>query len=160
MLTQETVNNLFDYKDGKLYWKVCPNRKVQKGSEAGTKRKDGYRVVRINGKGCLSHRLIWLMHHSNLPKFIDHIDGNTENNMIENLREATHSENMHNLKTPKHNTSGIKNVSFDKSRKKWFVSIRVNDVMKNLGRYDDLELAELVAVEARHKYHGEFARHN
>jgi hypothetical protein len=32
--------------------------------------------------------------------------------------------------------------------------------MKYLGIYEDIELAELVAIEARQKYHGEFARNN
>jgi hypothetical protein len=29
----------------------------------------------------------------------------------------------------------------------------------NNGSFEDLELAELVAIEARNKYHGDFARH-
>jgi hypothetical protein len=34
----------------------------------------------------------------------------------------------------------------------------INGVAKHLGQFEDLELAELVVIEARKKYHGEFAR--
>ena len=36
---------------------------------------------------------------------------------------------------------------------------RVNKKPKYIGVYEDLELAELVAMEARNKYHGQFANH-
>jgi hypothetical protein len=39
------------------------------------------------------------------------------------------------------------------------VKINVNKNTKSLGTFKDLELAELVAMEARNKYHGNFANH-
>jgi hypothetical protein len=39
------------------------------------------------------------------------------------------------------------------------VHIRINRKKKNLGYYADIELAELIAIEAREKYHGTFANH-
>ncbi len=62
-------------------------------------------------------------------------------------------------KTPKTNKSGVKNVSWYKSLNKWVVSMRVKNTAKTIGYFDDLELAELVAIEARNKYRGEFANH-
>ncbi len=44
--------------------------------------------------------------------------------------------------------------------KKWAVNVCLNNKNKRFGRYDDIELAELVAQEVRAKYHGEFARNS
>ena len=46
-----------------------------------------------------------------------------------------------------------------KDKNKWQAFIYLEGKQKNLGHYDDLELAELVAQEARLKYHGDFANH-
>lgn len=58
----------------------------------------------------------------------------------------------------KPNNTGIKNVSWEAAKQKFRVALQVNKVRKFFGYFDDLELAELVAVEARAKYHGAFAR--
>ena len=133
---------------------------MKKNDFAGKKRKDGYIDIKINGKIYLAHRLIFLYHHGYLPKYIDHIDGNQLNNKVENLREATQQENCKNSKISKANTSGVKNVSFNKKSKKWQVSLSIDKKLKHIGFYDDLELAEFVAIEARNKYYKEFARHS
>ena len=57
------------------------------------------------------------------------------------------------------NTSGVKGVSWRRKSKKWTVRVTVDGEYKSFGSYDDLELAELVAIEARNKYHKEFANH-
>ncbi|MGI9141705.1 MAG: hypothetical protein ACR2IJ_00810 [Fluviibacter sp.] len=56
------------------------------------------------------------------------------------------------------NRSGSKNVSFDKKTGKWRVCLYRMNRQINIGRFDDLELADLVAAEARAKFHGSFAR--
>ena len=73
--------------------------------------------------------------------------------------QKSDTKNGKNRKTPKNNTSGVKGVSWHKRSKKWVVSIGVNWKRKALGYFDDLDLAELVSIEARNKYHGEFANH-
>jgi hypothetical protein len=158
-MNQTKLKNLFDYVDGKLFWKVANSPRIKVGQEAGYLRKDGYRYVQIDCKGYRSHRLIFLLHNGYLPTEIDHVDGDLTNNKINNLREATRDQNMFNTKTPRHNTSGIKGVSWYKATGKWSVHIGVNNKKLFFGRYKDLELAELVAIEARNKYHGQFARH-
>ena len=92
-------------------------------------------------------------------KCIDHIDGNGTNNKIENLREATQSQNLCNIKRKSSNKSGVKNVVWCESSNKWGVFLKVNGRQKYFGVYPDIELAELVAVEARNKYQGQFANH-
>jgi hypothetical protein len=148
---------LFTYKDGELYWQNCPKTNLN-GTKAGYLNNTGYLRVKINQKGYLIHRLIYVSHHGYLPKMIDHINGNPLDNRIENLREATSYENQYNAKARKDNYSGIKGIGWNKTKKKWIVRIRINGVRKHLGAFEDLELAELVILEARDKYHKEFAR--
>ena len=159
ILTKELLNEYFEYKDGELYWKKTFSKKVKIGSKVGGINSEGYVLIGFNGKRYLAHRLIFLMHYGYLPKVIDHSDNNKLNNNIKNLRVATKAENGHNSKISKANTSKAKGVSWDKQRKKWVVHISLNCKNKFIGRYEDLELAELVAIEARDKYYGKFAKH-
>jgi len=158
MITKEYLNNIFDYKNGHLYWKVA-KQGIKTGDKFGCLRNDGYIVGNLDRKNVREHRLIFMLHHGFLPKVIDHIDGNSTNNCIENLREATHSRNSMNQKLNSKNTSGVKGVSWKKDRQKWHVRVKINQKDKHLGYFDDIELAELVAMEGRNKYHGQFARH-
>ena len=159
MITKELLHELFEYKDGHLYWKVSRSQRVKVGNKAGGVHKpSGYYHIEFNSKKYKGHRLIFLMHHGNLPKVIDHIDGDKLNNKIENLREATQQQNCYNSGMKKLNTSGVKNVHLHKPTNKWLVQLMVNGKKKYFGLYEDLELADLVAQEARDKYFGEFAR--
>lgn len=150
MLTKDQLHTLFEYVDGEL---------IRKGKVAGSINKRNYKCIYVEGKIYKAHRLVFLYHHGFLPKQIDHIDGNTLNNKIENLRAANNSKNMMNRGMMKNNTSGSKGVFFDKETNKWRVAIRLNTQLHSFGRFEDKELAELVAIEARNKYHKEFANH-
>lgn len=153
-VTQELLKELFEYKDGNLYKKTNPEVKV--GSPKG----DGYLITCIENKMYRLHRLIYLMHYGYLPKILDHIDTDRSNNRIENLRPTTQISNQWNRKVGKANSSGVKNVTWHKTGKKWCVELRLHGKHKSFGLYEDLELAELVAIMAREKYHGTFANHN
>jgi hypothetical protein len=107
-LTQDEAHRLFEYRDGVLYWKVRPlsdfktkGRHVQwnerygyqhVGSCAGT-----YVNVSINKIRYQAHRIIFLMHYGYLPKVVDHINGNSRDNRIGNLRVLC--PNCHSLKS-------------------------------------------------------------
>lgn len=159
MITQELAHKLFEYKDGHLYWKSMPyQRNDLIGTEAGTSDGDR-RQITINKKHYKTHRLIYLMFHGYMPKEIDHIDTNSLNNLIENLRPANRSEQVCNTSLRKNNKSGTKGVSWDSNRNKWVVVVSKNNKTVYRDRFKNLELAQLVAIEARDKYHGSFARH-
>jgi len=158
MITQELVRSIFDYVDGVLYWKVKKSNATKIGQAAGSlDKKTGYYRIHVNSKMQKTHRLIFLYHHGYLPDYVDHIDNNKTNNRIENLREATKSQNCMNQKISTRNTTGIKGVMWHKRDKKWFVQLRVNSKCHSFGYYDDKELAELVAIEATNKLHKEFS---
>lgn len=158
-LTKDYLHQIFEYKDGELFWKIKKGS-IRPNTKAGSLDKANNRFhVQINRKFYKLHRIIYLMHYGYLPKEIDHKDGNPSNNKVENLREANSSQNNYNQKIRKNNTSGVKGVTWDKNRQKWHVQVICNKKPVFQCRFDDLELAELVAQEARDKYHGKFARH-
>lgn len=161
MIDKDKVNYLFDYRDGKLFWKnkTHPRSQAQIGGEAGTLVHQGYKQVSIENKKYYLHRIIFLYHHGFLPETVDHIDNNTGNNSIENLRAATLSENQQNCSVKKSNRLGVKNVLFDEKANKYRVYVRAKNKPMYIGSYDNLDLAGLVAHEARNKYHGAFANH-
>jgi len=144
------MKDLFEYKDGELYWK-------KNGKQAGTVTARGKKQISIGGKLYLAHRIIFLMHHGYLPTEIDHIDNNQLNNRIENLREANRYTNNMNVRRGKHNTSGVKNVLWSSRDNKWRVRMSVSGKQKSFGSYYDINVAKFVADTMRHKYHGEFA---
>jgi hypothetical protein len=147
-LTAEQLHEIFEYRDGDLYWKP---------SKAGAIAGGGYYQTGIQGKYFKNHRLIFLMHHGYLPDLIDHIDGNRLNNKIENLRPATRSQNLFNSMKSKSNKSGVKGVSWRESMKKYRARLYANKKTYELGHFEKLEDAEKAIIEARKKHHGEFA---
>ena len=155
MITQEKLKELVDYVDGKLIAKT--NSKVRKVGDALSSLTDkGYLRSSVSGKSYRVHRLVFLYHHGYMPNQVDHIDGNRMNNRIENLREATSSQNNQNRKAT--SLSGIKGVFWHKQSRKWVASICVNRKSVHLGSFLSIEEAALVANKARQSAHGEFYR--
>ena len=159
-LTVDLLNELFEYgkETGKLYWKVTRQR-GNVGDEVGCDNGRGYLVTRINNKNYKVHRVIFLMHKGYLPKTLDHVNGDRADNRIENLRAVTRSQNQHNRKLNKNNTSGYKGVSFDARLKLWKASICLEGKRIHLGSYKTLEEADSVVRKAREELHGIFAHH-
>ena len=159
MIDQNKLKEIFEYRDGSLYWKIQYGSRGLIGKKVGSLHPNGYLQTKLNNKRHLIHRLIFLMHYGYVPKILDHIDGNRLNNCIENLRETTASQNQFNTGLCKNNKSGYKNVQWVKNAKKWRVRLILNKKDKVFGYFDDVELAGLVAEEARNKHHKEFAKH-
>jgi hypothetical protein len=157
MLSQAELHERFEYRNGELFYKISPLPKVKVGSKAGSVNADGYVKVTINSKKYCAHRIIFMMQYGYLPKEVDHINCNRADNKVENLRAVSRNQNRYNIVSYKSNTSGAKGVSWKEPIKKWQVAVNVGGKRKYIGVFEDFELAELVAMEARHKYHGEYA---
>ena len=158
MINKELLHELFTYVDGNLIWIKPTSKKAKVGAVAGNINKKA-RSIGIFNKNYAAHRLIFMFHYGFMPKIIDHIDGNAFNNKIENLREASSKQNSQNSKLSKSNTLGYKNVSYKKDINKYRVRLVINGKETNFGSFNNIELADLVAQEARDKYFGKFARH-
>ena len=101
-------------EDGELYWwnthtrgfKVINPRWIrfkQTIVKSGNKK---YKTTEVKGHKFKVHRVIYYIHNqewdiwdTSMTNLIDHIDNNGLNNNIENLRMATHQQNMWNTKS-------------------------------------------------------------
>jgi hypothetical protein len=158
---QNRFNTLFEYSEGKLYNKVSRGS-AKKGSEAGYLMQDGYRGVRVDGKYYIVHRIIFVMHHGDIPGnyIIDHIDRNKLNNRIENLRLATLQENQFNRTTKRNTSSEYKGVWFDSVKGFWKAAIRINGERHYIGQFNLEEEAAIAYDELALKHHGVYANLN
>lgn len=80
-------------------------------------------------------------------KLVDHINRNPLDNRRKNLRIANKSLNALNAKIRSDNKSGIRNISFDKSKDKWRYSFKV-DGRVYASRFSDFDEA-VKAMEKR-----------
>lgn len=110
-------NYIVDVDAGTITWHTVPLRGAalaKVGKECGTINNQNYKVIIVDGKYYLLHRVIYFYAHPNedQSKLIDHIDGNRLNNKISNLRLVDQSKNMTNInKLTCKNVSGVRGVS-------------------------------------------------
>lgn len=92
---------------------------------------------------------------------IDHRDGNRLNDQRENIRPATHQQNLQGFQRKKSGTtSRFRGVCWEKRRRKWMAYITVDWKHKFLGYFDFEEDAARARDVASIKYFGEFASLN
>ena len=95
----EYLRSIFSYnEDGTLTRKrrmgSRPAGEVVKGTFQSDTR---YRKIYVNCKNVYLHRVIYQLVTGIEPNYIDHINGNREDNSIENLRNVDQCRNMQNL---------------------------------------------------------------
>ena len=124
----EIINfpNYLIYPDGRVYTKYY-NRFLKPQLWIHPKRPDNkYYNIRLQKNGKQKqfrlHRL--LVQHFKQDEWnpdleVDHINRNSLDNRLENLRCVTQSVNQQNTGIQKTNTSGIKNISYCKQKKTW-----------------------------------------
>ncbi|QEE37964.1 MULTISPECIES: HNH endonuclease [unclassified Methylobacterium] len=151
------VNDLLAYDPltGIFTWKVTRGSRAQAGARAGTPSND-YRQIRIDGVIYKEHHLAWYMTYGEWPTLdIDHEDTVKSHNWIENLREATKSQNQYNRKLGQ-NKSGFKGVT--RGRHGWVAKIRIDKKSTYLGSFRTPQEASACYQEAAVKHAGKFAR--
>lgn len=155
---QQRFNEVLRYDNGVLYWKKTLSNVAKEGKIAGCLTSSSYGSITVDKKQYCLHKVIFCMHHGYIPEQVDHIDMDRKNNKIENLRACNNSLNSMNRTVQSNNKLGIKNVCWNKQNKKWWVQVSAQGKKVVSKMFDDIELAELVAIEARNIYHGFFAR--
>ena len=104
----------YDPNNGQFHWRRGGHfvGSVKAGQLAGTVVTGGYISIGIDQKYYKAHRLAWLYVYGVWPSYlVDHIDGDTANNRISNLREATSSQNQVNRRRHRVNKTGFRGVS-------------------------------------------------
>ena len=140
---EDMKKDLFIDLEKQEIYKVSNGKKFKKSILIGTgKYAKPYivialRINRINYKLRL-HRLFFYWKHNYLPPLVDHIDGNSFNNDIENLRELNISGNTRNShKIKKKTSSKYKGVCWNKREKKWQANLTINYKMIFLGLFNN-----------------------
>jgi hypothetical protein len=153
ILTAESLRELLNYDpDNGTFTYRKSGRRMPAGSVAGYTNSRGYVRICIDGKRHQAHRLAWLyMTGKPTALLIDHIDGDTSNNVWSNLREATVIENGRNRAAKAGNPSGMAGVTWCHTHKKWRVIV-------SLGYFDSLEAARATRHAANKTLFGDFYR--
>ncbi len=132
-LNQNILQEMFDYVEGSLVWKVDRHSNKVKGKHCGTVDKGGYLKAHINRKQHMIHRLIYMWHFGVIEDglVIDHINRNPSDNRIENLRKITQHQNQFN--------TNAKGYHWNKQSGKYRAEIKINGKAKYLGSFDNKE---------------------
>ena len=152
----EVLRQLLRYEpdSAKLFWlprslAICKDDRYRRAWNSRNANKeaftsinsDGYKSGSIFGISCKAHRVIWAISHSYWPDVIDHIDGDTLNNRLDNLRSVTQHDNCRNTARHKNNNTGVSGVSWHSRNETWCVYVTINKKRKHIGSFNLFELA-------------------
>jgi len=163
-LSRERVNELFyyDLMEGKLYWKQ-PSKyhKDLTNKEAGVRQASRggkfYWVIQIDGVKYRRGRLIFFIIYGRLPyPCLDHINGNSLDDRMANIREATVMQNCWNHKAYNRRIKlplGVRNVKSGN----YEARISCNGKQIHLGCYPTPKEAHAVYMEKRKELYANFS---
>jgi hypothetical protein len=170
-ITQDFAKECFNYcpATGEIVWKVRPAHHFAQarrmrafntrcaGKIAGTADPTtGYLRISIGQIKVYAHQVAFLYQTGQIPKTIDHKDGNKRNNKWSNLRECDTSKNLKNCFLYASNTTGF--VGVYKKRNKWKSSLQSCGKYYSLGVFEKIEDA-VAARNAASEKHGFTGRH-
>lgn len=171
----ECLSECFEYETtGFLRWKRRPAHHfvtktgcaifntLHAGSLAGYVGVDGYPRLKFTVAGevynLLHHHVVWAMHKGGWPpNLLDHRNRNPLDRRIENLRAATHSQNICNTAPRRDSKTGIKGV-YRRNKNSFRAAIMLNGKRTSLGDFRTLDAAAAAYRKAALELHGEFAR--
>ena len=144
-------NHLKVFEDGKILVKRHYNR--DEFYEKKCSNVNGYLQLQLTHKykhkKYYIHRLVAFcfleLDLENPKSQVDHIDRNTQNNLVSNLRLVSNQENQFNR--------NVKGYSYSKKNKKWIAEIMVDYLKIYLGSFDNEEDARQAYFVAKEKYH-------
>lgn len=155
----------YDKESGDLFWLNDKYRGGEgsslahkKGCLASSVRKDGRKVLRLDGKLYLSYRVAWLLANGSWPKGeIDHINGISSDDRLSNLRDVTRGINQENLRKSYVSKGSSKLLGVFKNKKSkskpWRSSICVGRKQISLGAFATEEEAHAAYVAAKRVLH-------
>lgn len=161
MLTSARLRELLHYnpETGVFKWLVSNSNRVKVGDIAGVNEKNhGYLFIGIDGKVYKGSRLAVLYMTGEWPLGkVDHKNRNPTDDRWKNLRCCTQSQNLANVESWSHNTSGFKGVYFNKQNNKWHARITKNKKTYHIGFFTDKVVAAKAYIKKAKEINGEFA---
>lgn len=140
----------YNNETGHLTW----TKTQRAGCTAGSITKKGYLRLEIGGVSVYVHRAVWAITYGQYPKdMIDHINGDKQDNRVENLRLVNNSINQQNVKKARSNSkTGVLGVV--KWGKDMFAAhIWTQGGQKHLGKFKTIEEAQMRYLEAKSQLH-------
>ena len=149
-IDSEDSLNIYSWRENKTKPSYWLKRKVT----ILINKKTGYKshIIKINRKNYILSRVIYKAHNpewditdNGKSNLIDHININSLDNRIENLRILTTQQNNFN--------SNAKGYCWDNNASKWRADIRVNNISTYLGLFTEEADARQAYLTAKEKYH-------
>lgn len=152
-MTQDELKTILTYNPdtGVFNWIGKPCRRIKANAVAGAPNRSGYTLIGHKGKLHYAHRLAFLFMTGQIPKIVDHINGDPTDNRWCNLREANQSQNNANSKRKGWYLSN-QNLN-----KPYMAQIKVGRKRKHIGCYATQEEAEVAYQKAHAEIFGEFS---
>lgn len=155
MITQNELKQCLKYDPITGKFTRTKTSRVSSDGTVGTVQKKGYRSIYVKNKAYAAHRLVWLYVHGCWPKDqIDHINGNRDDNRVENLREVTNSENTRNRRNPQGSNPylGVTKKRW-RSGFRWCARIMLNGKSKHIGYFKTAEAAKDAYLNMKKELH-------
>jgi uncharacterized protein YpiB (UPF0302 family) len=161
ILTYNPDTGIFTWKELELssfkYCKnphmTCTTRNAIWGNKKAGSSGDNYVKIHFDGKNYVAHRLAWIyMYGIDQKESIDHINKNKKDNRLCNLRLASPQQNQQNYDIMRSNKTGVKGVSYVKKKKKYKVTIGVNNKNIHIGMFSKLKDAAVARYKAEEQY--------
>lgn len=145
--TLQRLNELLsvDCQTGEITWRKSAGR-VKAGDQAGGIDKNGYRRISVDGSEVYAHQIVFFINHGFWCGLIDHLNGVRDDNRIENLRDATASENAKNRTEWR---QGVKLGARLTPSGRWSAGITCDGNYYHLGMFDTQIEAHLAYMKAR-----------
>lgn len=166
-ITAERARELltYDRETGVFAWRNEARAGVRRsvvchraGDRAGTRRKDGRNVIRLDGALYLGYRVAWLMETGGWPDGeIDHIDGDPANDSISNLRVVSRRLNQQNIRRAQANKASCDYLGVYANQRNtkspWRACITLDGKHRQIGVYKTPEEAHAAYVKAKRLMH-------
>lgn len=162
-MNQDVINTIVEYIDddneGYIYNKLTGKMYKVREINCIRDKDDCWRPksLTFHGKQRQSTHIMFYLVHGRFPdpdKLIDHKDRDPSNNEWDNLREATHAQNMYNKGLPGRHVN--LHLPFERGVSKIGNRFRVQINNIAFGAYDTIEEANAVALKMRIELQGEF----
>lgn len=126
------VRDLFDYRDGVLFWRENRGTRARKGAPAGCKHPGGAIAVVIDRRIYLRSRLTFAWHFGRWPEgHMRHLNDVQDDDRIENLRDTPIHEIRRLVRGGGKYLPGVQRMAG-----RWLAMINVDGTVTNLGRFD------------------------
>lgn len=148
----------YDPESGLVTRRISVSSSARCGDLVGTPTSSGYLRCQVDGRSYYLHRIIWkILHGEDPPEVVDHRNGTKTDNRDENLRSASHAQNMWAKKRSSSNRSGVKGVCYHRRDRKWQAAITVAGKQIYLGSFERIDDAAFAYASTSKRFFGSFS---